>query len=1092
MLPDCCGSCFKTIHNNKKVFPCNICKTFTHFKCSLLTSDESTYNAAERYCSKCIQTIFPFNHINDETEFILALKELQSGCSFDFDPYKDLNFNPLSVDFSDSINIDPDIHFYSKNIPLSSKSEYTTEADFHARFSDKKDHFSLIHFNARSLSQNSDSISSYLHALKHKFSIIGISETWLSDETSSQYNIEDYNFLSCNRNDRQGGGVGLYINNQLNFTRLTDIEINDDNICQSIFIEIKLDQRNIIVGIIYRPPNSNQNSFLDYIENTLNKTNNPSKLMYILGDININLFNTEICSITNDYYQTMTSYSFYPTILKPTRITNHTATLIDHCFTNDMEHTLYSGILVTDISDHLPIFLIINLTIPPLNHNYFKTRVFNQNNIKNFVDSLNSMDWTSVYMDNDPDSSYNTFHVNYTKLYNENFPFKNLKRSHQPKKPWITPSIIRSIAKKNQLYKKYLHKKTSASEKKYKTYRNKLNNILRISKKNYYAFKIDSAKNDLKSTWKIIRELTNKSKANLNYPNSFLHNNNELSEPTKIAETFNKYFLNVGPDLASKIDKPTDDFTTFLSGDYSQSFLFLPTNDMEIKNLISAINPSKSPGPDQISPSIVKHSAIHIAPLLTHIFNKSLETGIVPSKLKTSKVIPLFKADNPKVFSNYRPISLLPIFSKILEKLVYNRLTNYIDKYNILTNNQYGFRKNYSTYMALIELFDKLSLSFDTKEFTIGIFIDLSKAFDTVNHEILLKKLYHYGIRGIPYFWFKSYLSNRKQFVQLNDTSSSPGLITCGVPQGSILGPLLFLLYINDISNCTNILNFTLFADDTSILASDKDLPTLINRTNLELSKLSTWFKANKLSLNLKKTKLIIFCPKNKQYPRTTIDIMIDNKKIEQVDSIKFLGVLIHENLNWKPHINLIALKISKSIGVINKIKFFIPIHIRISLYNTLILPYLQYCNIVWAKTYPTNLDKLYKLQKRIIRIISNSGYRDHTLPLFYKFKILSIYDINKHQTGTFMFKYFNRRNLLPPYFKDYFILNKEVHGYNTRNANKIHLEKARTTARQFSLKYYGPVYWNSLNPSLIETSSISIFKHNLKQSLLKYPCHDI
>ena len=347
-------------------------------------------------------------------------------------------------------------------------------------------------------------------------------------------------------------------------------------------------------------------------------------------------------------------------------------------------------------------------------------------------------------------------------------------------------------------------------------------------------------------------------------------------------------------------------------------------------------------------------------------------------------------------------VTIDPCFSKVLERLTYNRLNSYIKKFNLLTDTQYGFRENRSTNMAISTLFDSLVTNMDNGLITGGIFLDLSKAFDTVNHEILLRKLSHYGIRGISNHWFKSSLSNRTQFVKYNSVESSTISVSCGVPQGSILGPLLFLIYINDLTNVSNILKAILFADDTNLFYSHKDIRNLKSTLNNELIKISEWFKANKLSLNADKSHYMLF---GQNTSLQNIIIKIDNNIISKVNKIKFLGVIIDEKLNWKSHIELITTRVSRGIGILNKASKFLPTHILPTIYSTLVLPHLQYCNLTWGKNYNIRLYALHLLQKMAIRIINRAGYLDHSLPLFKKSKQLTIFDINKLQIASLMYK---------------------------------------------------------------------------------------
>ena len=376
-----------------------------------------------------------------------------------------------------------------------------------------------------------------------------------------------------------------------------------------------------------------------------------------------------------------------------------------------------------------------------------------------------------------------------------------------------------------------------------------------------------------------------------NLTESFIVDGVTVTDRHIIVEKLNEYFVNIGSQLAASIQTSPLHFSNFLKKTYMNSFAFFPTNACEVTNVISNLKNKHSFGVDNIPVSILKCSMLSIPEPLAAVINNSLNSGIFPDFLKIAKVTPIFKSGDKSDFQNYRPISVLPSISKVFEKIVYNRLLSYLQSNNVLCDNQFGFRKNHSTYMALIELYDKVSLAIDNNEFSIGIFIDLSKAFDTLDHSILLKKLEHYGIRGMALEWFSSYLSNRKQCVSLNGVLSDFKSITHGVPQGSILGPLLFILYINDIVNCSEKLFFMLFAGDTNLFVSCREIMHLFDIVNIELSKLSDWFKVNKLSLNVKKTNYILFGRKRLTLSETN-NICIDGQRIERVERTKFLGVL--------------------------------------------------------------------------------------------------------------------------------------------------------------------------------------------------------
>jgi len=514
------------------------------------------------------------------------------------------------------------------------------------------------------------------------------------------------------------------------------------------------------------------------------------------------------------------------------------------------------------------------------------------------------------------------------------------------------------------------------------------------------------------------------------------------------------------------------------------SFFMSPITEDEVVKIINKFDQNKSPGHDGIENFIIKRIANEISKPLTIIFNQSISTGNVPNQLKTAKVIPLYKKDNAEIYSNYRPVSLLPCFSKILERLVFNRCIQHINKHDILNSKQFGFRSNHSTSMAVTELVDKVNNAIEKGETTIAVYLDLSKAFDTINHNILLYELDHYGFRGIVLDWFKSYLHNRTQYVYFNNVKSNPLNILCGVPQGSILGPLLFILYMNDIVNSSSFLEFILFADDTTLSYSHKNILSKIDRINKELEKVANWFKANKLSVNASKTNFMIMGTQQKTAKCIDqINIILDGTQLTRVNQTKFLGVIIDENLTWKDHIDGISKTISRNVGVLNKLKHFIPKRILFSLYCTLILPYISYGILLWGATYKIFLDKIFKLQKRAMRIISNSHFRSHSAPIFKNLKVLNVYDMYKIELGVFMYKHFNDQ--LPQIFNTYFNKLIDINDRYTRNKNDYQLMKHKTAMASRGVRSSGPRLWNTLSPKIKMSINLKQFKKQFKNDLI-------
>ena len=361
---------------------------------------------------------------------------------------------------------------------------------------------------------------------------------------------------------------------------------------------------------------------------------------------------------------------------------------------------------------------------------------------------------------------------------------------------------------------------------------------------------------------------------------------------------------------------------------------------------------------------------------LTYLINLSINQGIFPDELKIAKVLPIYKSDDKHLIQNYRPISVLPFFSKIFEKIILNHLENFIESNNILYDNQFGFRKNHSTTHAIITLVEKVSKALDTGKIVVGVYLDLKKAFDTIDHQIVFKKLYAIGIRGNIHDWFKSYLNNREQFVSYNNVQSETKPISHGVPQGSILGPLLFIIYLNDFSRASDILFSILFADDTTVLIEGSSYNNITTILNKELIKIDTWLQANKLTVNTKKTHYMIF---HRARLKPTINVFIRQDKISLTRSTQFLGIIIDDKLKWTEHIAYVKNKISKSSGILSKARNYIDKKTLKQFYYSFVYPYLIYGIEIWGNASNIHLDPIIKLQKRCVRIITFSNYLEST-----------------------------------------------------------------------------------------------------------------
>ena len=521
-------------------------------------------NELDWICYSCTDELFPFNHFVDDCDFLCSLLNQDQQFALR-SHYDDMCFNPFDTpDLHDGLSlqdVDPDLNFFNDDLLLSNFncSSYHTEDSFinECKSKCKSNYFSIFHNNVRSLLKHEQDLKTLLDSLQHKFHIIGLTETWLNANNVDLVNIDGYSHEYVHRTDRIGGGVSLYIDKTVDYKRMHDQEVINDNI-ETVVVEIDQNStdinKTIQIVAVYRPPGSDIRCFNQTIEGILTSLKAKNGLCYVLGDFNINLLNSDTHALSAEFLNIMYSSGLYPVISKPTRITASSATLMDNFFCNFGDTgQLFNGILLSDISDHLSIFSIASCVVNTTGSNIIKKRFFSERNVNKFINELENTNWSVVREQNDCQDAFTLFYSKFKEIYDSCFPCKCIKVDHyKNRKPWLTSGLKNAIKKKNQLYILMLKKPSLTNSQIYKQYRNSLHRLLKKAEKNHYSTLIEQNKGNLCKMWKLLKQVINKNKVS-NCNNSFIINNQSVKDEGLVAEAFNKYFVNVGTQLSKNI-----------------------------------------------------------------------------------------------------------------------------------------------------------------------------------------------------------------------------------------------------------------------------------------------------------------------------------------------------------------------------------------------------------------------------------------------------------------------------------------------------------------------------------------------------------
>jgi hypothetical protein len=910
--------------------------------------------------------------------------------------------------------------------------------------------------------------------LSPSFDVIVFSETWFSPSLS--FGIDGYNSFHSFRPNRRGGGISVYIRNYLQATPVNELTFVND-ICECCTVKVSLSADSYVnIVAIYRPPDpAKLLEFNSFVADDILSRFRPSDNVIVVGDLNINLLEPIVPE--QQFVDLMHSKMYIPLITKPTHISNNRTSLIDHMWTNFLG-PVWSGVFDWSITDHLPVFAIVS--IRP-SKNIFK-KVFRDHSQASMALLRENMDLFARSNEdfNPSDTDFNAtvelIQSELYKIYDRCCPLRVKTISNKSiTKPWISGEIKNMISHKHELFQ--LFRMGIVQRAVYNQCRNELTLMLRRAKTNYFSAKFAACQNNIRLTWKNLNSIIRPDSQHL-LLTEIVHDGRVINKPSEIASIFNNYFSTVASELDSNIPPSIISPLTFMNPPNQASFFAFPSTADEVTGIITSF-PSKGCHPQSIPIHIFKILSDILSPIFSKLFNVSLLCGIFPDCLKIARVIPIHKSGNKLSVSNYRPISTLSNLSKVFEKLMSRRMNVFLKSCNILSKHQFGFRAGTSTSDAILEFLDHAYNSINQQQSIISVFLDFSKAFDTVNHEILLRKLSHYGFRGISNKWFHSYLSNRYQYVSLpNNAISCNTRVQLGVPQGSILGPLLFLLYINDMSNCDNNLQFVHFADDTTVFCSRDSAAGAIDVMNGGLLGVDQWLKSNRLSLNVNKTFYMCFSRNNIPPGHS---IVIRDVNLKRIPNIKFLGIVLDERLDFKEHTNVLCQKLARAVGVMYRVSHLLPAQVLLKLYYSLFYSHMVYGITSYGKSSIGNVNRVKSLQNRAVALLpsnNDSPYRFNKLFNFDEtyqfFSLLKFFRCIKSNNDEHFFT--KIRDLLP------------IHNYQTRFSvnEKFYLPALFKSRCKSSFIYHAVHFWNSLPLNVRNSLNFLQFKRNLRNHLLQ------
>ena len=922
----------------------------------------------------------------------------------------------------------------------------------------------IIHVNARSLIRHFDDVSTLV--LTERPHIVALSETWLdSSVADGEIHLPGYSLFRYDRN-RCGGGVAIYCIENLPCSLLTCGASNSGTEFLWVTVKSACFHPSLAVGCFYRPPSAPTQSVHDVCDNIENMMLS-RKYLVACGDFNIDM--SDISKpFSKSFQQFITSHSLIQPICSPTRYTNSSASILDLFLTTPDVPISKSSVLSTSFSDHLPVLLQINSTIPCPQPTLITHRSFKHFNKTSFENDLSYIPWSILDIFDDPDDKVEAFNILFTNVLDDHAPVKTIRIRRKPS-PWINKNIRKEMDRRDRLYRFFRRNPTSPAWEIYKAQRNRVVWLQRKAKIDYYR-QLLAKKPHPSSIWNTLKLATASSISNDNW-SSF------NTDTTSVANILNAHFASV----SSSTTSPVPSTPSSLASDSPLSLC--QTSPEWCEQALASFKPRSATGLDLLPPSAIIAARSVICYPLSSIINSSIVSSHFPSPWKCASIRPLHKGGDRSIPSNYRPISLLPVPSKLLEKHVHHQLSCHLSTNNLLFPLQSGFRPYHSTQTLLLHCLDRWYKALDSKQFVGVVFLDISKAFDTVSHELLLSKLSNLGLSPSAVSWFQSYLSNRCHITRVADSFSSPGFPSSGVPQGSILGPTLFSTFINDLPTVLPPDSTALFADDTTIFIISDQISTLQASLQLCLNLANLWLIKNGLKLNTSKTKSMLI-HSSKKKATTSLQLSVDGGIVEQVRCFKFLGVLVNNTLTWSDHVSMVCSKVSRSLNLLCRLSWFLPQPLLLLFLKSYILPTFDYCDIVWSgctKNEARQLETLLNFSCRTVLrkrkdYSASAARRELGLP--------TLTSRRKLHTAQMVFKCLSSNT--PSYLSHLFSHPPSHYCTRSSSSSQLNLPPLRTSLGQRCFSFMGASIWRSLPVHVRGVTDFKVFS-TLCEQLFSY-----